>query len=284
MAKNTQSQKVTKKADAETTQIQTESNTMKTVDKKLTKKESKSKDTKTVEATVETAQPKVLKEKRRNDLPDTLSKELKFTQSMKELSDKLDKQVNVMKAMRADVMKLKSSYQHDIVKAYKTKRTNGEKKPKEVGFNKARLIADKFADLVGLPHSTVITVPKYSCELNKLLVKRGLRFDGDKRVFRVDEELSKMFDIPMSVNASVSVKDTGKKDKDTGKTAPVGFNIYTIQKFISPHLMEDLKQKQEDVEQKLVEEKKEVVQEATVNVVSSKQKKPTKKVEVSVLN
>ena len=82
---------------------------------------------------------------------------------------------------------------------------------------------DSLSSLIGVPKGTIMSRPEFTKKFYILLEERKLYFDGDKRVLRVDEEISKALGIPMTVNSSTNYKDPQGK----------GFNFYNVQKYIA---------------------------------------------------
>jgi hypothetical protein len=69
--------------------------------------------------------------------------------------------------------------------------------------------------------------PEFTKRFYKLLEQRSLYYAEDKRVLRVDKEISNVLKIPMDVNGSIYYKD------------PKGFNFYNVQKYIAKCYNED---------------------------------------------
>lgn len=99
---------------------------------------------------------------------------------------------------------------------------------KNTGFAKLRPVPCKLATFIGVVPGTELSGPVITKKVWSELKSRNLTFQGDEnrglksdqRVLRVDDEVSKIFNIPMSVNNSVDSKD------------PNGFNFGNLQKYI----------------------------------------------------
>ena len=87
-------------------------------------------------------------------------------------------------------------------------------------FSELRPVRGKFASFMGVDDGTVFTGPVITKKVWDIIQSRNLTYNKDKRVFRADEEISDIFDIPMSVNDS-----TSHTDRD-------GFNFCNLQKYI----------------------------------------------------
>ena len=63
--------------------------------------------------------------------------------------------------------------------------------------------------------------PEFTKNFYKTLISKNLIYEKDKRILRVDDQISKILNIPMSVNNSIDHKDKN------------GFNFYNVQKYIA---------------------------------------------------
>jgi len=102
------------------------------------------------------------------------------------------------------------------------KRTKQKKRTTKSGFNIPEVIPDKLAKLIGLPLGTKLSRSEVTKLIYKVFQDRNLRYELDKRVLRVDDELMKIFNLTKSVNNSIDPK------AEKG----VGINFYNLQKYI----------------------------------------------------
>lgn len=99
-------------------------------------------------------------------------------------------------------------------------KTNRAKNHKPTGFTHPRPVKKKLADFIGIKAETELSGPQITSKVWDKLKERNLVYEKDKRVLRVDDEVSKLFNIPISVNKSTSHKDRN------------GFNFDNLQCYI----------------------------------------------------
>lgn len=146
----------------------------------------------------------------------------KFVTTLDTLKKIVSNNIKEMRDIKNNLKKLETMYSHDVVKVTKSsgkKKKTREQKP--TGFGKMRQVPDKLADLIKIERGTIMSRPEFTQKFYKLLGDKKLYYEGDKRVLRVDNEISKALDIPMSVNNSTHFKDSN------------GFNFFNVQKFIA---------------------------------------------------
>ena len=95
-----------------------------------------------------------------------------------------------------------------------------EKEDKPYRFGQLHVIPKPLADYIEVEENIKLTGPIITRKIWDQLTKRGLQYKYDRRVFRVDEETSKIFKVPLSVNSSVTHMDHN------------GFNFCNLQKYI----------------------------------------------------
>lgn len=152
----------------------------------------------------------------------------KFIITLESIKKSLSDNVKELRETRNNLKKLEALYNHDVVKA--TKNNNKKKKARDLkptGFGKLRTVPDKLAELVGIEKGTIMSRPEFTKKFYKLLDDRKLYYEGDRRVLRVDNEISRVLNISMDVNKSTNYKDEN------------GFNFYNVQKFIAKCYNED---------------------------------------------
>ncbi len=150
-------------------------------------------------------------------------KDFKLFKVLDDIEEKIESQIDNLRDLRNEIKGIRTVYQSDLNRAYKAKRSRGKEGAPQ-GFNKKSVIPDKMADLVGISHGSALSTPEYTSALFKELKKRGLYYEKDRRVLRVDKEVTEVLGVPESVNKSIDAKDEK------------GFNISTIQSYISKAL------------------------------------------------
>lgn len=153
----------------------------------------------------------------------------KFMTTLETIKKSLSENVKELRETKNNLKKLEALYNHDVVKA--TKNNNKKKKARDLkptGFGKLRAVPDKLADLVGIDKGTIMSRPEFTKKFYKLLDDRKLYYEGDRRVLRVDNEISRVLNISMDVNKSTNYKDDN------------GFNFYNVQKFIAKCYNEEI--------------------------------------------
>ena len=149
--------------------------------------------------------------------------QLKFKVALSELRSKVAQQTESLKDLKTSLKKLESLYDHDLSKAVKSKqkRTKLDDKTKATGIFKQRELSKDLAELIGENEGTVMSMPEYTKKFFKMMKENDLLCKTDGRVFRANDKIMKVFNLPASVNES-----TNHKDKD-------GFNFCNLQTHIS---------------------------------------------------
>lgn len=109
------------------------------------------------------------------------------------------------------------------VKVYNQKLKLIKAKPVKVknGFCIPKAVPNKLADFIEVPHGSALTGAEITRKVWKQLKNRGLTYENDRRVFRTDADVTKIFGVPTSVNDSVDHNDNN------------GFNFYNLQMYIA---------------------------------------------------
>lgn len=162
----------------------------------------------------EVQQKKITKKK--SIFSDKELENITFYNKLENLENEMQKQIKVFKSC---IKELRQSYQQDIIKLRKMKRH--KENTSNTGFNKKLKLPDEFCSLIHVEKNTYMTMPEFTKCIFTILKERNLYYNDDKRIFRTDEELSKIFEIDISVNDSTQYPDKN------------GFNIRTIQKYIT---------------------------------------------------
>jgi chromatin remodeling complex protein RSC6 len=150
--------------------------------------------------------------------------DLKFINTLSTLKLQMNDQSKVLKEMKDNIKKLESVYYSDINKVIKHKKKRSGTH-KATGFIKKSPLPKEMALLIGVDEGAEYSTPEYTKEIYRVLNNRNLLYKTDNRVFRVDDELKKVFNLTDKVNTSINYKD-----KD-------GFNFTTIQSHLSKAFM-----------------------------------------------
>lgn len=162
-----------------------------------------------------------------NQIPTELIKSLKFNNSLEELKEKIDEEIDILRRFKNEIKKIEVNYQQDITKIWKSKKKRAPNNDK-TGFIKKKKLPEKLAKLIQVPTNTEMSMPEYTKQFyEKVLEKDKLFYEKDRRVFRANKKLLKIFELPESVNKSVDYKDKS------------GFNFSTLQKHFSRIMKEN---------------------------------------------
>ena len=160
-----------------------------------------------------------IKETKKNDLPDDLVSKLKFMEKLGELKEQFSKHQKALRDLKHEMLSLEHSYHNDIVKVYKAKKHRNN--TKKHGCIDEILLPDSVAAIFNVETGSKMSKPEISKRLYNELRNRNLVYEKDKRVLRVDKDISKAFNIPESVNESFDYTDKN------------GFNIITLPKYLA---------------------------------------------------
>ena len=144
------------------------------------------------------------------------------------LSEQISRLLKDAKNIKLNLAKLSNAYNQDLKKysKLKLKRKDGRK---VAGFMKPKTVPIKLETFLKLEPGTKMTRNQIVKLMYKKIQESDLIYDKDGRVFRANNDLRKLFNLPKSVNDSVD-----PKDKD-------GFNFYNFQKHIAKLYKEDKK-------------------------------------------
>jgi len=151
---------------------------------------------------------------------------LKFESQLAAIQEAFKAVSEQLRSLGTQVKKLESAHKHDVkhVSRHKQKRS-GDYKP--TGFAKKTPVPKVLASFIGVEADTMMSGPEITSKVWAQLKAKNLTYEKDKRVFRTNEEISKIFGVPKSVN-----KSTTHNDKD-------GFNFCNLQRFIAHALGRD---------------------------------------------
>jgi hypothetical protein len=190
--------------------------------KKEEKKEVKKEDKQTKQQEQEQKQQEVKQEQQNQQENND-----KFEEKLKAVQDEFAKLKEVVKSVNDSLKKMQTLHSIELNKLKKKKfRVNSDRQP--TGFAKKRVVTGKLADFLGVESGSELSGPEITKKVWEELKNRDLNYKGDekngikadKRVLRVDKEVSELFKVPLSVNKSTNCKDVN------------GFNFGNLQKYI----------------------------------------------------
>lgn len=202
---------------------------------------------------------------RKREISKEVRDELSFTEKLEEFQTKFHELTKELRSLETTVKALEKAYNQDLQLVHKSKnKRNGERK--KTGFVLRILLPDGMAKLIGEKKGTYMSLPEYTKRFYQVLDERNLRYAENKKVFRADDEMMRVFNLPKSVNNS-----TNPSDKD-------GFNFHTLQKIFSQVCKgaprEDPKVEEKEVPPTPKETQKEVPKEKAKVTVKGKKKEP----------
>lgn len=161
--------------------------------------------------------------------------QLNFLSKLDKFEEDVNTQMEVVKRLKIFAKEIKQTYLQDIIKIRKMKRH--KENSNNTGFNKKFVLPDKFCNLIEVEKGTSMSTPEFTKHIYHQLKKRGLVYQGDKRIYRVDKDFMEAFGIKESVNKSVKYPDDN------------GLNIGTMQIFINDALRKHEKHEHNEVKE-----------------------------------
>ena len=158
--------------------------------------------------------------KSEEEISEQVDVSMRFDKQHDALLTSLTELKNKVREFSFSMKKLEIAYKHDVKKASKQKKKR-KLTSKATGFIKKSQVPERLAKFLHIEEGTELSGPEITKMVWAELKARNLQYDGDKRIFRTDKEVSKVFNVPDSVNQSTNHKDKG------------GFNFCNIQKYIS---------------------------------------------------
>ena len=124
----------------------------------------------------------------------------------------------ILHTLNTNLKSLESAYNYDIKKIKKTshKRT----KVINAGITKDELLPDNLAEFLKLEKGTLLPRSKVTSLVYKKLQELGLYSKTNGKILRTNNEVTKLFGVPTSVNNSNDANDKN------------GFNFYNLNKYI----------------------------------------------------
>lgn len=202
---------------------------------------------------------------RKREIPQEVKNQLSFSEKLNQLLEKFHNLKKEVHNCEADLKTLEKSYTQDIQIVHKSKnKRTGERK--KTGFVLKIELPDGMAKLIGEKSGVYMSLPEYTKRFYQVLDQRNLRYTENKKVFRADEEILRVFKLPASVNNS-----TDPSDKE-------GFNFHTLQKIFSRVCKgarrEDADNPIEQSEEEPVKEKLPSKEPKKITVKGNKKKEP----------
>ncbi len=136
-----------------------------------------------------------------------LSEEKKTSIKKNKTKKEIDEEIDKLKELKDKIKKAEQVYNNDILKIYKVKKS--EPRVVESGFQKKYKLPDNLCKLIDKPINTELSVPELSKYIYNELKMRNLMYKENKRIFRVDDELSKVLNISKSVNNYNTIDEKG---------------------------------------------------------------------------
>lgn len=170
---------------------------------------------------VPTQELKKSKDKQSSGFSPELEKELKFKETLNLLKTEIANYSKQLKELKSHLKKLELSYDHDIAKTLKMKPKHKRKSNDATGFIKQIALNKDLAELIGEQENTMMSMPEYTKKFFKMMKDHKLLYEGDKRIFRTNDRIKKVFNLPDNVNESINYRDKE------------GFNLYNLQTYIS---------------------------------------------------
>lgn len=142
----------------------------------------------------------------------------KFDKLVEQLSDTRKNITDLQKTEKLLIKKLSNAHKTEVKRAGNRKR---KPNPDPTGFVAQKEIGGKLADWLQVDRGTMMSGPEISKAFWKRIAEEGLQYEEDKRIFRTNKEVSKIFGVSEKVNKSVD-----PSDKE-------GFNMRTYQTHIT---------------------------------------------------
>ncbi|ATZ80414.1 hypothetical protein BMW23_0359 [Bodo saltans virus] len=146
-----------------------------------------------------------------------LKQKLNFDSETQSLREQVHQLKHLISSVLCNVKKLEQAHKTEM-KSDNTKKTKKIHKP--TGFEQPKFVVDKLAEFLGIPNKTPMMGPTLTKMLWDKFFALNLVYEKDKRILRVNNEISKLLNVTMDVNNSISVKDEK------------GLNFKTLQKVI----------------------------------------------------
>lgn len=183
--------------------------------------------------------------KSKDESKDELKDDLTYT-SYLELQDELSAIQERLSVLRANLKKHYKLTSKQIQKMNKGKRQNTNPRS-PTGFGKPCFVPSTLRTLLKLGEDEFVTRPTVTQKLYSYIKDNSLFDANDKRLLRVNDNLSKALQLSVQeeklINSSISIKDKQ------------GLNFYNIQSYVAR-----LYPKQETKTKQIIENKKEVVE------------------------
>lgn len=142
----------------------------------------------------------------------------KFDKLVEQLAETRKSITDLQKTEKLLIKKMSNAHKTEVKRAGNRKR---KPNPDPTGFVVQKEIGGKLADWLQVARGTMMSGPEISKAFWKRIAEEGLQYEDDKRIFRTNKEVSKIFGVSEKVNKSVD-----PSDKE-------GFNMRTYQTHIT---------------------------------------------------
>ena len=142
----------------------------------------------------------------------------KYDVLLEQLLDVIKKITELQKEEKQLIKRMSSIHNSDVKRAKNKKR---KANPEATGFAKKKVVGGKLADWLKIERGTELTGPEISKTFWKRIIEEGLQSNEDKRLFRTNKEVTKIFGVPEKVNTIMDPLDKN------------GFNMRTYQTHIT---------------------------------------------------
>jgi hypothetical protein len=158
------------------------------------------------------------KEKEKNK-----NKNFKELDELEQIIDKtyqdLQKMLKQIRELKNKIPRLKNIQQKLI-----NKQDKKDKKKKLSGFYGIETISEDLAEIINVPQNTQLNRVQLVSKLMKTMKDKKLYYEGNKQVFRADDKIKKILNLPNDVN------------QQTDPRHPNSLSIYTIHGYVSIYL------------------------------------------------
>lgn len=160
------------------------------------------------------------KTSRKKEIPNEVKQELNFLKKLQELQQEFHEKMKPLRELETKLKAIEKQYNQDMMTIYKSKnKRSGDKK--KTGFVLKVLLPEGMAKLIGEKVGVKMSLPEYTKRFYQVLDQRNLRYQENKKVFRADDEIMNVFNLPQTVNTSTDANDKN------------GFNFITLQKIFN---------------------------------------------------
>lgn len=118
--------------------------------------------------------------------------------------ENLTSQISQLRELKTTIRKMKKLNKKIN---HKIKKTSIKKKEHSKGFHKKEPVPNKLIKLLNLDENICLKRTEVVKKIHVLLNERNLKYEKDKRVFRADKQIMKIFKLNKNVNEAVDPRD-----------------------------------------------------------------------------